>query len=150
MWQTVLALLVVISSFFWFGRCSTPPAQIIQRTDTIRYQVVYTDTVVVERQSATTPRYVYVYLPDTVRRKRIEKDTLIAGIRIRPNKLDVERMTPKGEVYVERYPLESIPHIDITPTGIVAISNTRPPKKPKRLLWFAAGVVLCFAFLTVN
>jgi hypothetical protein len=48
-------------------------------------------------------------------------------------------MTPKGITYVDTYPLRNEPHIDIAPTGQVAIQDKPPPPKPKRLAWFLAG-----------
>jgi hypothetical protein len=110
--------------------------------DTIRIAQRYVDTIYVPKP--TPPRYVRIYLPDTARRQRIEADTLIAGIRLRPDSLQVERITPRGSVLISVYPLRTRPEIDVTATCNVAIKDEphKRPRKPRRLVWLAAGLAI--------
>lgn len=76
------------------------------RTDTVLVNRVFRDTVRIVVRSK--PKTVYIYTqPDTVRRKRLEGDTLIGGVRLDSRKLELELLTPKGSSFIEVYPLEN-------------------------------------------
>lgn len=104
-------LVVVAYAFFvcltyapqWLGwnKGPRPVERVI--TDTVYVPVPYQDTVYVPVEKQTLPNKITIYKEDTVRRKRLEKDTLVTGIRIAPGKMEVEKLAPLGTTLVSEF-----------------------------------------------
>lgn len=66
---------------------------------------------------------VVVYLPDTIRRKRLEKETLVGGVELSHKQLKIESLQPNGVSKVATYelPAPSIYKMSITSEGVASI-----------------------------
>ncbi len=117
------------------------------KTDTVVVHRIYRDTVRVVVRSR--PKTVFVYSrPDTLRRQRLEHDTLIAGVRINSESLEVERLTPRGISLVDNYQLASIPVV----VGIqhggqveIVVDKAQLSREKRRRRWKRVGMAACFA-----
>lgn len=126
-----------------------------QKTDTVYVNRVYRDTIRIVQKAK--PRTVYVYTqPDTARRRRLEQDTIIGGIRLDSRKLEVELLTPKGVSLVESYRL---PHqlpvqLELSQKGQVSLvvdpyGTPKKVRKNKALPW-VVGLLLIGGYLVAG
>jgi hypothetical protein len=84
------------------------------------------------------PKTVTVYLkPDTVRRKVMEKRTIIQGLRIEPKGVEVATIDTGGFIRVNFYPIPMGASVAIADTGAVEIT----PISIKKTRWIRAGKV---------
>ena len=102
------------------------------KTDTVVVNRVFRDTVRIVVRSK--PKTVYVYTqPDTVRRKRLERDTLIGGVRLNPRMLEVEMLTPKGVSILESYPILECNALVVSINNKGQVNIKMDEKEAKRL-----------------
>lgn len=100
----------VVYALWGTGHTTVPGAA---TTDTVYVNHIQHDTIV-RVQEVYKPYRVTVYLPDSIRRKRLEKDTLITGAVIGPKGLQMHTIAPNGVTMLGNYDLPTTIHRTIT------------------------------------
>lgn len=143
-----MAILLFICFFSIIGHFDTPPQQpgIAIVPDTLILNKIATPNIVKPDQ-ITLPEKVKVYEPDTVRRKQIEKQTIIAGFKTKGKDLTVNRINNKGIVRQDIYKFGiDLPTIIVSDSGSVSIDSSylKKERRKRRLrrIKLAGGVVV--------
>jgi len=138
----VITLIIIALALlcFFAGKCSRQASETITvtKSDTVIVNHSYTDTVVIHHFAK--PKTITIYkVPDTSRRKAMEKRTLIQGIRIEPKGVEVATIDTGGFTKVSFYPIPTGASVVIADTGAVEIT---PISKRKANLKKAGNVAL--------
>jgi hypothetical protein len=90
------------------------------------------------------PTTVYVYKRDTVLRDSVERRTIITGVRIRKNTLEVSKIDPLGNIFDDRYNMSvsELAQLNIDGTGDVNFKPKKQWLRKKLIPALAAGVAL--------
>jgi hypothetical protein len=98
------------------GNKSLPPIPIQAKPDTVYLAKAFHDTItLIKKEKQYLPTKVRVYTkPDTLRRKALEHDTLITGLRMKLDKLEIQSITPEGINLVADYKLPEIQCLEMT------------------------------------
>ena len=81
-----------------------------------------------EIENIQKPNKVVVYQVDTLIRNQVEKDTIITGVTITENQLSIEKITPKGLIFIDTYNLkfDDIKKVEINNKGQLQVINKKP------------------------
>ena len=91
------------------------------KTDTVYIQHHHTDTVRILVPTVATTRF--IYLADTLRRQRLERGTLVAGVAMQNSMLEIETISPKGITELATYPIPPHAKIDIDAMGYASVAT---------------------------
>lgn len=131
-------------------RETTQPAT-ARRTVSIKPKIVYVDkvkhdTIRIKGENVYVPYEKKIYLPDTARRGRMERDTLIAGVKLKGNRLQIDRIDPRGVVVEENLLLPENGltdggelQIDAQGKAMVQIDPKEARKAKRRKFWRKVG-----------
>jgi hypothetical protein len=140
---TILVLLCLLLAGYSVWDYMQPlPPPVYQAPKVVYKEKILRDTV---RITVVTPPIVKtIYLPDTVRRARLEKGTLVTGVKrdAKRQMLEVETMDPKGVAIVSEYPIKKHEAFVISATGEVQVTPEKEQRRPARFLWFAFGFLV--------
>ena len=157
----ILLGLMVFTLFDWvlrlewplpchFPRETTQPAT-AQQTVSIKPKIVYVDkvkhdTIRIKGKNVYVPYEKKNYLPDTARRQRMERDTLIAGVKLKGNRLQIDRIDPRGVVVEENILLPENGltdgtelQIDAQGKAMVQVDPKEARKTKRRQFWRKVG-----------
>ncbi len=118
----------------------------VKAPDTVYVDKPYPVYVKVPEYRESPPRVVTVYrVPDSLRRQKMERDTLVGGLRYRTGSLEVERITPKGISLVSNYgKLPDFVTIEMDAKGRVTVLEDPKAKrkaKVKKILGIGWDVI---------
>jgi len=118
----------IIAGFFAFilGMSSIKVKIVeVPKTDTIYSKQPYKiDTLKIK----SPPEKVIIYVPDTIIRMQVEKDTIILGIRNKRKKIEVDRIAPNGLIQTEVHKLGFLNTYAINHKGNVKIKRYKAAK----------------------
>ena len=151
-------LLGIILALFLFESCErrTEPHVIYSQSvpDTVRLPAIHDTIPKIVPQLRYVPQKVYIYQTlDTARRKALEKDTLITGIKDSAGTLEIQTITPLGQELVRDYLLPMGSNtLTIDHTGNLEVTTDPATlKKEKRLKnwrkWRDRGISFALGFL---
>ncbi len=132
----ITAVLLLFAAWF-LGRCTKQAKIITERlpSDTVYIPKPY-PKIEIKVKERLKPYPVYVYLSDTARRKKLEKETIINGIQTKGNDLIIQTIDPKGIVYVNDYKLpDALPPLMIDANGNIAIDKKQDRKENRKIAW---------------
>lgn len=140
----IAMLLLLLASLEKCQRPAMTPYQGASRTDTVYINRVQTDTVLkVITQTRTIPHQVTVYLPDTARRQRLERDTLVTGLKLTTGRLEVHTISPEGISMLSQYKAPPLQFTTLTmdAEGQVSmqVDSAAIRKAERRAKWRKAG-----------
>ncbi len=137
--KTKIIIIAVLLLFVaWFlGRCTKQPKVITERlpSDTVYIPKPY-PKIEIKIKERIKPYPVYIYLPDTARRKKLEKETIINSIQAKGNDLIIQTINPKGIIFENDYKLpDPMPPLKIDANGNMAIDKKQDRKEKRKIVW---------------
>ena len=113
-WLLIIGFnLMIYGMILTIYRVNKPIQRATTKTDTIFKQVILTDTVkIVVPVRREVPVRVEVYLPDTIRRQRLERDTIVSGLKYQDKRIEIQTISPLGSVEVKGYEVDFGPRIE--------------------------------------
>jgi hypothetical protein len=97
------------------------------------------DTVSISAKNRFPPNRIDVFKPDTVRRKRLETDTIVSGIVLKNSSISIQTVTPDGIQLTKRFetPPLQFSKIEIDAEGNLAIGvdSAAIRKEERRMRW---------------
>lgn len=129
----VVAIICIFSSVMLLSRCVGHRKDLVYKTpDTVYVKVPY-KIIEVKREYIEIPKKVVVYKVDTIFRARIEKDTLITGVNIKPFMVEVHKITPDGVPLVDRHDKDLYANLVVDHKGNLEKKKERERKRKNRL-----------------
>lgn len=118
--------------------------QTITKPDTVFVDRIKTDTVMrIAYKDRYLPRKVTVYLPDTARRQRLERDNLVTGLVLGPGALRIETITPRGLAMDQDYRLPPPAYLQLTMDAAgalaIGIDSVALRRDQRRARWRKVG-----------
>ncbi len=132
----IVAMLLLFLAWL-LGRCSRKPVILTERlpNDTVYIPKPY-PKIEVQIKERIKPYPVYIYLPDTARRKKLEKETIINSIQTKGNDLIIQTINSKGIIFENDYKLpDPMPPIKIDANGNMAIDKKQDRKEKRKIVW---------------
>jgi hypothetical protein len=151
-----VALLLVFAGQWNKGcKATREPLSLVHPSfpDTVYVQTRQKEYIQVPVQKQSLPEKITVYLPDTSKRRDLEQDTLITGVKLEGQKISIHQITPVGISLVSEYalPERSLTAVEIDAEGKVAIKidqkAERKEKRKKRWRKIGNGAMVAGAFL---
>lgn len=128
----LIALLGILVLLWIFWPTTRPDWPAPDKTDsvTVNHPIHITQTDPIKRFPPTT---VYVYVPDTLARAKVEKQDIITDVSIQNGLIDVEKISPRGVGIKQEYHIPQLAGIRIDGQGMVVITDD---KKARHKAWW--------------
>lgn len=127
----VLIALVIIGFILSFVSCEREViTKTVTKTDTVKVSVPYQVKVIEENR---IPEKVIVYVKDTSLRKKVEKETIIAAVEIKDNKLEVSKIDTAGNVFTDTHDITNSDAVTIDNTGGVEVKEDKKKQRKEKL-----------------
>ena len=121
--------------WFWlfFLKSSTSEYHQVEviKTDTVYVNKPYKE-IVIKEVEIEKPVKVLIYKTDTVFRQKLERDTLISGVKLNLDKATIHSITPNGVPLVKVYSLKQFSEAKIDHKGNLKVSRKKNRHKALR------------------